>query len=194
LRERARTAGLPLGSVRALDAKRGAWTTIYTSEAQDFRVGPDAIELESVRPIGYLCTDFRVGSEYEIRARLVRRGDFYRSSAHALIVAGGPDTDWFAVGFSGDGQPAVWRVTQVQGGGASSRLHEALRLETPLGAEEQPELAIHVIDRRRLEIRISGRETLLAELPEDFPGGRHVGAYVKDGRLELRDAVVELYP
>lgn len=194
LRARAREAGLLHGSMRVLASARGPWKTIYNGQPKDFVLAGGRVELESVRPIGYVDTSFEVGAEYELRARLVRHGEVHASSAHGLVLAGDPESDWYAFGILGDGEAALWRVTLVQGGGASSRMERTIALDPPLAADEQPWVALRVSERRSLQVRIDGRAPFQIELPADFPRGRHVGVYVKDGRVELSSALVELYP
>lgn len=194
LREEARAAGLLLGSVRALDAARGAWATIYNNEPKDLRIAPEAVELESVRPIAFVDTSVELGTEYELRARLVRRGDLYASASHGLVVAGSPDAEWMVFGFTDDGNAGLWRITLVRGGGASSRMIDTIPLDPPLAPDERPELALHVSNRRDLEVRVGERAPLRASLPSDFAGGKYAGVYVKDGRVELQSFVAELYP
>ena len=45
-----------------------------------------------------------------------------------------------------------------------------------------------------IEARVGDREPVRMELPEDFPRGRYVGVFVKDGECVLEDPVIEIYP
>ena len=52
---------------------------------------------------------------------------------------------------------------------------------------------MHVTSAGTISVAVGEREAVEASLAR-APGKAHVGVYVKNGRVTLEDAVVELYP
>ncbi len=194
LRGRAREAGLLLGEVHSLAARKGNWMKIFSAGAKLFAPASAAgIRIVSVRPSAYVNTALEVGAEYELRARIRRVGEVFMSSVHGLVVHASTDGDWIVFGIGREGQAGLWRISPTEGGGALSRSIQKLFLERPVSEGEHPRVAVHVTGRQ-LTIRIEGREEIEAELPEDLAPARRVGVFVKDGECSFEDAVIELYP
>lgn len=193
LRDQARAAGLLLGQVRPLGTSNKGWVTVFQTEAKRLEIEAESVRIESVRPVGYVNTGFRVGSEYELRARIHRVGAPFMSSVYGLVIAGDEDHEWYVFGI-GDGKAGLWHAQRSFGGGAVVKSYETVYLDPPLADDEAPEVVIHVREHRKLEVRVGAREPFELELPDDYSGGRHVGIYVKDGSMRLESPVVELYP
>lgn len=192
LRERARDAGLLLGTIRALNVAGDSWDTIYTGNAERFEHSGSTLLLESVRPMAYVNTSFEVGHEYEIRCKLERRGELYLSTNHGLVIAASPDGDWAVLDFGAKGN-AYLRRLELSGGGAQRRLLETFQFDPPLADDEHPRINVHVIGRQ-VTLTIDEREPIRFTLPEEIPPAKHVGFSAKDATTVLTDAEVKLYP
>ncbi|MAF64369.1 MAG: hypothetical protein CMJ84_01745 [Planctomycetes bacterium] len=194
LRGRAREAGLLLGEVRSLAARKADWTTTFSAPAKRFDPSsPSGIRIASVRPSAYVNTVLAVGVEYELRARLRRVGEVFMSSVHGLVVHASADGDWIVFGIGREGRAGLWHITPTEGGGALSRSMQKLFLERPVEPDEHPRVVAHVAGRQ-LTVVVEGRQALEIELPEDLAPARHAGVFVKDGECLFEDAVIELYP
>ncbi len=194
LRERARNAGILLGEVRPLGARKADWETVFSADARQFDPGAaGGVRIAAVRPAAYVNTALKVGVEYEVRARLRRVGEVFMSSVHGLVVHAPLDGDWIVFGIGREGRAGLWRISPTEGGGALSRSMQKLFLDRPVAADEHPRITAHVAGRR-LTVTVEDREPLDIELPEDLAPPRHVGVFVKDGECVFEDAVVEIYP
>ena len=55
-------------------------------------------------------------------------------------------------------------------------------------------MIVRVLPEGRLRVTAGDRLPVRIDLPERLPDKGHVGFYVKDGRLQLTDFVVEIFP
>lgn len=196
LRAAAREAGLLLGRVVPLAPGRPdtGWTTPMTATPKRFETRRDRIELESVRTLVFWNGELDLGSDYEVRGRIVRRGELHLGSAHGLFACGTDDGDGYLVGLTREGDLAVWRLLRLGGGGVRPKRIARIPLDPPVGPDESPLLATRVLGGRRLSIRVGERPPVEVDLPEPVRGISRAGLFVKDGTLLLEDPVVEIYP
>ncbi|MCA8979807.1 MAG: DUF1570 domain-containing protein [Planctomycetes bacterium] len=192
LRERARAAGLLLGTIRALNVPGDDWDTIYTGNAERFEHTGSSLLIESVRPMAFVNTSFEVGHEYELRCRLERRGELYLSTNHGLVISATPDGDWAILDFGAKGN-AYLRRLELSGGGAQRRLLETFEFDPPLADDEHPLIELHVVGRQ-VSVKVGDREPLRFTLPDEIPPAKHIGFSAKDATTVLKDAEVKIYP
>jgi len=194
MRSEVRAAGLLAGEVHSLVAPRKRWMTIFNAEAKDFTQGDAFLGLAAVRPAGYINTAIELSEEYELRATFRRDGGQYRSTCHGLVIAGGEASDWLIFGLLKDGKAGLWRLALAGGGGVVTRKIESFYLEPPPSDDADLEVAVHIGAAGEVTIAVEGCETIETELPGEISSKRFAGIYVKDGRTELLDPVVELFP
>jgi uncharacterized protein DUF1570 len=192
LREQARTAGLLIGTIRALNKPGDDWNTVYSGNAERFEHDGDKLLLESVRPMAYVNTSFEVGHEYEIRCKLQRQGELFLSTNHGLVIAASDDGDWAVLDFGAKGN-AYLRRLELSGGGAQRRLVDSFKIEPPLSDDEHPRIALHVVGRH-VRLNVGDREPIRFKLPDEVPPAKHVGFSAKDATTVLEGAEVKLYP
>ena len=194
LRERARAAGLLLGSIHDITGSAGDWITIFEeSNAVSVETGPP-IAIESTRPAGRISTRVPVRGEYEVRCTLGRRGKLRRSTTNGVVVSGTKDGDWIVVGVDGKGQVALRRLDYGTHGGVVDKTVEIERLRPGIESVDV-ELRVHCFPEGRILVDWEGAdEELEFTLSEPFPATAYVGAYAKDGQTEISDLIVEIYP
>jgi tetratricopeptide (TPR) repeat protein len=196
LREEARKLGLLLGSIRELAGPRATWKTVFAQPPKAFNpAGAEgAIELSSVRLHGEMLTTVSAVGEYEVRARLERRGRIELGAAHGLVIVGRPDADWYAVGIDEKGQGGLWTVRVTARGGTVAKRLAMMKLEKPVQEGETLELAVRVFPDGRVELRAGNRAVVSDKIPLDGAVPRHCGVFVKNGAATFREAVVEIFP
>lgn len=192
LRDRARAAGLLLGTIRRFNLPGDRWNTIYTGEAVRFDHTGETLLLESVRPMAYVNTSFEVGPEYELRCTIQRQGKLYLSSNHGLVISASPDGDWAVLDFGAHGN-AYLRRLELSGGGAQRRLLETFSIEPPLADDEHPRIKLHALGRK-ITLTVNDRPPIEFTLPDEIPPAKHVGFCAKDATTVLVDAEVRLFP
>jgi hypothetical protein len=194
LREQARTLGLLLGSIRELEGSRAAWKTVFAQPPKAFRPEPKAIELASVRLHGEMLTTVSATGEYEVRARIERRGRIEIGSAAGLLIVGRPDADWYAAGIDERGQAGLWTVRVTPRGGTVAKRISMLKLEKPVQEDELLDLSVRVFADGRVELRAGARAPVSDRIPLDGAVPRHCGVFVKNGAATFRETVVEIFP
>jgi len=194
LRESARSQDLLLGSIRELEGPRAAWKTVFAQPPKAFRPESDAIELASVRLHGEMLTTVSATGEYEVRARIERRGRIEIGSAAGLLIVGRPDADWYAAGIDERGQAGLWTVRVTPRGGTVAKRIAMLKLEKPVQEDELLDLSVRVFADGRVELRAGQRAPVSDRIPLDGGVPRHCGVFVKNGAATFREAVVEIFP
>ncbi|MBI5434088.1 MAG: hypothetical protein HZA52_14745 [Planctomycetes bacterium] len=195
LRDVAREKGVLAGSVCALGGPSNAWATIHSAPPTEFGVADDRVTLAAVRPWGSIATQTQVQGEYEVRAKLVRSGERFRSSMWGVVFSGTVANDWLVFGINGSGAGFVkWLATSNGGNPVERPLRLPGRFDPPIGEDENPEIAVHVLPDGRAEIRVGERAPVTVDLPRALPASGYVGIYAKDAKLVLEDFVVELFP
>ena len=126
-------------------------------------------------------------------AQLVRGGESGFRSAHGLVVAAEEYGEWLTVGIDGAGRLMVERWYE-EGGELESERIERIVLDEPVEEEEQPWVAVLVDLEGALAITIGDREAIEVELDEALPESVLVGAFVREGILELRSPSVSTMP
>jgi tetratricopeptide (TPR) repeat protein len=195
LRGAAREAGLLLGSIVPFSARPGDWKTIFTGDDGTFDADGGAIGIEGVRPVARIDTSSPVNGEYELRFTLGRIDPVRRASFHGVVVAGRLDTDWAVVGLDGRGR--LWsrrmRLGEESGFVVDSVL-DKVTLDPPVAKSEHPELVIHVFPTGKVTVQVGKRKPVELDFGTQFPPNSFCGIYAKDGRTELLDGVIEIYP
>jgi hypothetical protein len=194
LREQARAAGRLLGSIHELRGDPGRWKTVFASPPEHFDPQAAAPELVSVRMCGFFLAGLEAHGEYEVRARLVRAGKLELGAAWGLVIAGREGTDWYMAGIDDSGQGGLWAVKVSAKGGSVPRRLAYLRLEKPVAANEEPDIAAHVYPDGKVELTLGGRATVSGRIPLEGAIPRGAGIFVKNGAAAFRDLLLELYP
>ena len=193
LSERAREQGLLMGRIVALNANSNLWASAYKAPPDTFRVSKAGILIESVKPAAMIDLDLPLEGEYEVRATLDRDGDLHMGTNHGLVVAGTRDGDYIMVGTDDDGHGGLWFIRR-RADTARAKRKSIFRLEQPVPEGVPVPIAVHLRPGEKMQIRIGDNDVIEARLPTDVPRTRHAGVYVRDGRMVVRDAVVEIYP
>jgi hypothetical protein len=195
LRDVARAKGVLSGAVCAVGRGASAWTSIHGRAADEFAAANGRITLAAVRAWGAIATDVPVEGEYEVRAKLVREGESFRSSMWGVVFSGARANDWLVFGVNGAGAGFVkWLATSNGGNPVERPLRLPGSFEPPIAADEELDIAVHVLPSGRAEIRVGKREPVSLELPRALPASGFVGVYAKDAQLTVEDLVVELFP
>jgi len=194
LRQEALDAGLLRGVVVPMTTSPGDWKTIFNNEETSFELSEERIALESVRPVGKICTGVPISGEYEIRARFLREDEVRRSSFHGVVVSGTAAGDWLIVGINGNGGGLMMKRIVLAGGGVVEVALDSTRPLPPVRADERIELGVHVTPDGHLSVTLGDRDPVPFTMPLAVPAVGHVGLYVKDGRIALEDLVVEMLP
>lgn len=194
LRTAARDAKLLRGSIRALDGGIDRWETIFSSPPDKFTVEGPRIELEAVRNVAFIDTQFEVSGEYELRATVGHGAEVTPGAALGFVVAGGGERDWWIAGFDERGQAGVWVVKRSANGGAVPRRLQSFFPKPALSKDERPLLAVRVLADGTVKIKIGAREPLTGKI--ELAGGvpRNVGIYSKNTTAVFEDLVVEIVP
>jgi len=190
LKVAAQESGLMPGKITALAGPKEQWMSIQSSTPKRFEVVDGALEMESVQPHARIHKTVGPGTSYEVRGRIIRRGEVHRGSAHGLVVCGVTDGDWFVVGIGHEGNVRMWHL--ILSGPGSTRLKPAgkIVLDTPVPADAQPILAVRVSADGALEISIDDvlcGEAKMAFAP--YPES-HVGLFVRDGDVRVEGLIV----
>ncbi|MCE9595677.1 MAG: DUF1570 domain-containing protein [Planctomycetes bacterium] len=195
LRGVASTAGVLSGSVCVLGGPVNTWSTIHSQTGVKLSIDDGRVSLETVRPYGAISTATPVQGEYEVRARLRRDGEKFRSSMWGVVFSGTVANDWLVFGINGSGTGFVkWLATSNGGNPVERPLRLPGKFEPPIGEDENPEIAVRVFPDGHAEIRVGARSPQSIELPRALPASGYVGIYAKDAKLTLEDFVVELFP
>jgi hypothetical protein len=186
----AKESGLIPGKITVLTGPSEAWMSIQSSPPKRFEVLDEGFELESVQPHGRIHKGVELGTEYQVRGRIIRRGEIHRGSAHGLVVCGAQEGDWFCVGIDHEGHIRMWHLILSAPG--STRLKPAgkILLEEPIAADAQPVLGVRVASDGTLAISID--EVVLGQAQMGFaPHPRsHVGIFVRDGEMRVEELIV----
>ncbi|MFT4539301.1 MAG: hypothetical protein ACI841_001160 [Planctomycetota bacterium] len=193
LRKKVRAAGLLLGRIESLSASASNWSTLYAEEPDEFRVRDNMVGMSAVRPNGKLLTSVVLSGEYEIRARLRRKGKLHLGSGHGIIVCGVEGGRWSVVGLDADGHIKLWKVMPSGTAAKTSRLR-SITLSKAVEDDEAVDMIVHVFPDGKMEIIIEGREPVTARIPFAVPPTCHAGVFVRDGQMILEDPIVEIYP
>lgn len=196
LQEKLLDEGLAIGRFVPVDGAN--WETIFTAQESEFAHGPGWLRLAvPARYAGRICTDLELRAPYGVRCRLRRGGEVHRSSFYGVVVAGHRQEDWYAVGVAALDELAVVRCSRDSSGVPTTRSHRSIAVTPPIAADEEPVLHVRVDPAGVLEIRILGdvpRATQRVELQGPVPARNHLGILVKDGRLDLAELLVEVFP
>lgn len=193
LRADAREAGLMLGRIEPFHAPRKSWKSIFSAPPRTFNISGDRVTMGAVRPCGMLNTALVVEGEYEVRARLVRDSEKRMGTAHGIVIAGTLAGDWAIVGIEADGNLGVWTV-RFSGSGARTRRTETIYLDNPIKPGTDVDVRVHLRRNGRMTIEVEGQPVKETQLPIEPPPERHVGIFVRDGEMTVKDGVVEIYP
>lgn len=193
LRAQAKADGKLLGRIVAVAGPRGAWKTAFADPPLSFEVARDGVHLESVRPMAMIDTSLAIEGEYEVRAKLVRKGERHLGIAHGIVIAGTMETDWTVIGIDEDGHVGVWSLRNSGAGSARFKFRETLFLDEEVAEGASPELVVRVKPDGSVFATVDGRETVETELDYPLEGATHVGVFVRDGRVQLVDFLVEIF-
>lgn len=173
-----------------------SWPTIFSAQEERFDANRARVRLDMPgRIAGRICTDLLLIPEYTVRTTLVPEGERYRSSYHGLVVAGGPDDVWYAVGVGGGRDLVVKRVERRPGG--ATRLRNVLKLPLARDLRSADSWPLTVVVRADgLTVRLGEGDAAPVEvdLPEPLPLRSSVGILVKDAGLTLEGLRVEFLP
>ena len=195
LRDAAREAGLLLGSIVPFSPRSGDWKTIFTNDDGTFDADAGAIGIEGVRPVARVDTSSPINGEYELRCTLGRIAPVRRASFHGVVVAGRLDTDWAVVGLDGRGRLWSRRMRLGEDSGyVVDYVLDKVTLDPPVSKSESPELVIHVFPTGKVTVQVGERKPVELDFGTQFPPNTCAGIYAKDGRAELLDGVIEIYP
>jgi tetratricopeptide (TPR) repeat protein len=193
LRVVARDAGLLRGATFKLVAGDGAWTTIFSNKETAFEHSEDRIVLESLRSVGKLCSSVDVSGEYELRARLTRVGEAKIGTQQGVVISGTDKGDWLCVTIDNKGR-LLLKLNALSGGGTSDVPVTAINLKQPPPVDKPFDLVVRVLPLGQIEVSVNGEGPYPLLLPVALPTVGHVGVFVKNGRLVLENAVVEVFP
>ena len=193
LRVVARDAGLLRGATFKIAAGDGAWTTIFTNKETDFEHAEDRIVLESVRSVGKLCSTVDVSGEYELRAKLTRVGEAKIGTQQGVVFSGTNQGDWLCVTIDNKGR-LLLKLNAFSGGSAGDVALTAVNLKQAPPIDKPIDLSVHVLPAGQLEVSVNGEGPYPFLLPVALPAVGHVGVFVKNGRMVLENAVVEVFP
>jgi hypothetical protein len=193
LRARARERGLLMGRIIGLKGNAGVWAGAFKAPPETFRVTSSGIVIESVKPSALIDLESPLEGEYEVRATLDRDGEAHMGTAWGLVIAGTRDGDYVMVGVDDDGHGGLWWIRK-RGDSARPKRKSILRLDPPIAEGVPVRLAVRVRAGDKIEIRFEDREPIEARFPTEVPRVRHAGVYVRDGRMLVKDAVVEIFP
>ena len=194
LREEARAQGRLLGSIHEVHGEAGRWKTVFAAPPDRFDPAAPAPELVSVRLIGFYLAGLEARGEYEVRAKLVRAGKIELGAAWGLVIAGRESGDWYMAGIDDNGQGGLWSVRVTSKGATTPKRLAFLRLEKPVGPDEQPEVAAHVHADGTVELKVGERAVASGKIPLEGSVPRNVGIFVKNGAAAFQDLLLELYP
>lgn len=190
LREKAQEAGLLRGALYAIGGKPSAWVSIFDSGENGFETTDKRVAIEGVRPVGRIFEAIPLTGEYELRCHLGRVGEIARTTYQGVVVAGTPTAQWIVAGIDGKGQLLVRRYVK---GGSELSLHVA-QLTPPAATDESPQLKVRVAPGGKLSIRVGDRAPVEVQLEEALPAIAHIGVFAKNGRTELTEFVLEVFP
>jgi hypothetical protein len=194
LRSVAREKGLLLGSTYRLVGVDGTWRTIFTNKETLFTHTDQRIEIETVRPVGKLCTAVPISGEYEVRARITRVGEAKIGTHHGMIVSGTASGDWAVVTVDNNSRLVLKRMNLGGGGGVTDIAIDFVELKHKLPTDKPFDFVVHVFPDGSLEATIDGEGPYPFQLPLALPAIGHVGVYVKYGKSVIEDALVEILP
>lgn len=194
LRDRARALGRLHGAVRALSSPTERWTTPFSAPPTAFRAERDRVELETVRTHAVADPALELAGEYEVRARLVRTGAPDFGYAAGLVTVALEDGDWTMFGIDERGQAGQWTIARTGKTGATTNRVATWPLDPPLAEDETPEFAVRVLADGRVTLRVGARTPIDARSSTPATLARRVGVFVKNGRVEFADLVVESFP
>jgi tetratricopeptide (TPR) repeat protein len=194
LRAEARDAGVLRGATYRLAGAEGTWKTIFTNQATAFEAAERRVVLEAVRPVGRLCTAVPLRGEYELRARVTRVGEAKLGAHHGVIVSGTAGGDWLVVTIDHAGKLALKRMHVGSGGGVTDVALTFVDLKQPPPVDAPFDLAVHVFPSGDLEVTVGGDGPYPFRSPLALPAIGYAGVYVKYGRVQLDEPIVEILP
>ncbi|HUR28630.1 MAG TPA: DUF1570 domain-containing protein, partial [Planctomycetota bacterium] len=190
LRVKARDAGLLRGALYKIGGRASAWATIFDGAEDNFDPGESKIGIGGVRPVGRIYTGVPVSGEYEVRCTLGRVGEVSLTSFNGIVFSGTPTTPWYSVGIDGRSQLIVYRHAK---GGSELKL-KSTKLNPVVAKDESPTFSVHVYRENRLIVKVGSRDPVEITLDEPLPKSAFVGLLTKNGRTELTDTVLEIFP
>ncbi|MCC7014651.1 MAG: hypothetical protein IT454_18970 [Planctomycetes bacterium] len=194
LRTQARASGVLKGATFKLGGAAGTWKTIFTNQESVFSVEPASITIEGVRPVGRLCTAVPIKGEYELRARVTREGEARVGAHHGLIVSGTENGDWIVMTITHDGRLMLKRMLLGKTGGVTDVGLTTVNLQKPPPLGQPFDFVAHLLPEGKVEVTIDGDGPYPFQLPLTPPAVGLVGVYVKNGRLRVENAVIEILP
>jgi hypothetical protein len=186
----AKESGLIPGKLIVLSGPPEQWMSIQSDTPRRFEVLDEGFELASVQPHGRIHKGVTIGADYELRGRIIRRGETHRGTAHGLVVCGALEGDWFCVGIGHEGHVRMWHLILSAPG--STRLKPAgkILLDEPIASDAQPVLGVRVAVDGSLEISIDGDVVGQAQMDFAPHAKSHVGVFVRDGEMRVDQLVV----
>ncbi len=195
LRTKAQSAQLLKGAIYKVVADKGAWKTIFQTQEDTFTCTDGRIEISSGPSIGRVCTTVPVTGEYEIRARLTRKGDKAKiGQQHGLVFSGTARGDWMSITLDKDGLLVLRRNIVGPKGGASDEPLKTIKLKSPPEMDKPFDIKIHVFANGELEVSVGAEGPFPLTAPLELPATGNVGVFVKNGELVVENLIVEIVP
>ena len=170
------------------------WARLRGEDEDQFEASAQLISLSCEEGMSARAlVDQPQSGSFQLSAQLVRGGESGFRTAHGLVVAAEEYGDWLTVGIDGAGRLMVERWYE-EGDELESDRIERIVLDEPVEEEEQPWVAVLVDLEGALTVTIGEREPVEVELDEALPGSVLVGAFVREGVLELRSPSISSMP
>lgn len=163
----------------------GRWARLRGEDPDEFEANATRIALSCEDgPALRALVDQPQSGRFQYAAQLVRSGESGFRTGHGLVVAAEEFGDWIVVAIDGSGRLVVEQWYELDGELDMDRI-ERVVFDVPVEEEEQPWIAVLVDPSGSLEITVGEREPVQVELDDALPESVLLGAFVREGGVEL---------